>query len=95
MTPVALVLLVAGVAVVAVASVGALALRDTRTRLHALTVVSTVGGPLVTVAVAVDGSATVAVQALVVGVLMAVTGAVLAAATGRLVRPARDGREQR
>ncbi|MDQ4116769.1 MAG: monovalent cation/H(+) antiporter subunit G [Actinomycetota bacterium] len=95
MTPVALTLLVAGVAVVAAASVGALLLRDTRTRLHALTAVSTVGGPLVILAVAVDGSATTAVQALLVGVLLASTGPVLGAATGRLVRPPRDRRDPR
>lgn len=95
MTPLATALLVAGVAVVAAAASGALVLRDTRSRLHTLTVVSTVGGPLITVAVAVDGSATVAVQALIVGALMALTGPVLGAATGRLVSPPREGRERR
>lgn len=90
-SPAALVLLVAGVLVTTAASLVSLALRDTRTRLHAVTVVTSLGAPLVMLAVAVDGSATVAAQALLAGGLLALTGPVLGAATARLVgRPDRD-----
>jgi multisubunit Na+/H+ antiporter MnhG subunit len=86
MSPAAAVLLVAGVAVAVGSTIGALIARDLRVRLHFLTPVTSFAGPLVGAAVVVDASTgSLAVQAVLVMALLAITGAVLAVATGRLV----------
>lgn len=86
MSGVAAVLLVAGVVVAVGSAVGALVARDLRVRLHFLTPVTSLAGPLVGAAVVVDaGTGSLAVQAVLVVALLAVTGAVLTVATGRLV----------
>lgn len=86
MNPVALALLAAGVLVVVASAVGAAVLRDVRARLHLLTPVTSVAGPLLGLAVALDGGWTASTgQVLVVVALLAVTGPVLGSATGRLL----------
>lgn len=86
MSVVAAVLLAAGVVVAVGSTVGALFAGDLRVRLHFLTPVTSLAGPLVAAAVVVDaGIGSAAVQALLVAVLLAVTGAVLTVATGRLI----------
>jgi multicomponent Na+:H+ antiporter subunit G len=83
---IAAVLLVAGVAVATVSAVGAVLVRDARNRLHFLTPVTSVAGPLVGLALAFgNGWNATAVEVLVIVVLLAVTGPVLGAATGRLL----------
>jgi multisubunit Na+/H+ antiporter MnhG subunit len=84
--PVAATLLTVGVAVAVGSAVGALVARDLRVRLHFLTPVTSLAGPLVGAAVVVDaGMGSTAVQAVLVVVLLAVTGPVLTVATGRLL----------
>jgi multicomponent Na+:H+ antiporter subunit G len=86
MNPVAAVLLAAGVAVAVGSTIGALIARDLRVRLHFLTPVTSLAGPLVGAAVVVEaGLSSSAVQALLLVVLLAVTGPVLTVATGRLL----------
>ena len=86
MTAAAAVLLVAGVLVAVGSAAGALVARDLRVRLHFLTPVTSVAGPLVGAAVVVDaGWGSAAIQTVVVVALLALTGPVLAAATGRPV----------
>jgi multisubunit Na+/H+ antiporter MnhG subunit len=80
----------AGVLVCVVASVGALVPRDILDRLHFLTPVTSVGVPLVGVGVAVDtGWHLTTAEVLFTVAVVALTGPVLAAATGR------DAAEQR
>jgi multicomponent Na+:H+ antiporter subunit G len=84
--PVAATLLAVGVAVAVGSAVGALVARDLRVRLHFLTPVTSLAGPLVGAAVVVDaGMGSTAVQAALLVVLLAITGPVLAVATGRLL----------
>jgi multisubunit Na+/H+ antiporter MnhG subunit len=79
------VLLAAGVGLVVVASLAALRFRSVFQRLHYLTVVTSLAGPLVAVAVLVaDGIGLTAVTVVLIVVLLAFTGPVLSAATGRL-----------
>jgi multisubunit Na+/H+ antiporter MnhG subunit len=79
------VLLAAGVGLVVVASLAALRFRSVFQRLHYLTVVTSLAGPLVAVAVLVaDGIGLTAVTVVLIAVLLAFTGPVLSAATGRL-----------
>ncbi len=88
MTPrhvVALVLLVAGTAVLLLAALGLLALPGTLARLHALAPATSLGAPLVVLGLAVDtGPGRAAVKLLVIGALLAVGGPVTAMAIGRL-----------
>jgi monovalent cation/proton antiporter MnhG/PhaG subunit len=80
----ALVLLVAGTGVLLLSAVGLVALPRPFQRLHALTPASTVGGPLVAVAMAVEtGPGRAAVKLLLVAVVVALGGAVTAMAIGR------------
>lgn len=82
----AAVLLAAGVALAVGSTVGALVARDLRVRLHFLTPLTSLAGPLVGAAVVVDaGLGSLAVQAVLVVALLAVTGPVLTVATGRLL----------
>jgi len=82
----AVVLLVLGVLVVAGASVTALRTRDLRTRLHAVTALTSVASPLIGAAVALgSGSVSAALQIALAVVVLAGTGPVLGAATGRLL----------
>jgi multicomponent Na+:H+ antiporter subunit G len=79
------VLLTAGVGLVVVASLAALRFRSVFQRLHYLTVVTSLAGPLVAVAVLVaDGIGLTALTVVLILVLLAITGPVLSAATGRL-----------
>jgi len=82
---VAAVLVTAGVLVVVCAALAALAFRRLYRRLHVLAPVSSVGGPLIGLGLAVTNgwSLTTATVLLVVAVL-AMTGPVLGAATARL-----------
>lgn len=84
-------LLAAGSLVVVSSAAGALATRDFYRRLHWLTPVTSIGGPLVGSALAVANgwSLTTAIVLLTVG-LLAVTSPVLTAAIGR-VAAQRDG----
>lgn len=80
------VLLGAGVLVAVVSSLGALWMPSVRDRMHFLTPVTSLAGPLVGAALAVaNGWGTTTGQILLVVVLLAVTGPVLQIATGRLV----------
>lgn len=86
MTIAADVLLAAGVIVAVVSALGAVVARDLRVRLHFLTPVTSVAGPLLGAAVVVaNGMGSTAVQAVLVVALLAATGPVLSVATGRLV----------
>jgi multicomponent Na+:H+ antiporter subunit G len=79
------VLLALGVGLVVLASLAALRSRSVFRRLHYLTVVTSLAGPLVAVAVLVaDGFGLTALSVVLILVLLAVTGPVLSAATGRL-----------
>lgn len=78
------VLAVAGVAVCVVAAAGALAPRDVLDRLHFLSPVTSIGVPLVGAGVAVDtGWRVTSLLIVVTVVVVAVSGPVMAAATGR------------
>lgn len=77
------ILLWAGVVVAAASGVALLAFRNRTDRIHALTPLTTLAAPLVTVGIAVDlGFQRSTVKVLLIGVLTVATGAVLAAATG-------------
>ncbi|WP_067177633.1 monovalent cation/H(+) antiporter subunit G [Microtetraspora niveoalba] len=91
MNPVAEVLVGLGVLVALASSVGAVLPRDTLTRLHFVTPVTSLAAPLVGAGLAVDAgwSATAAMDLLIVLVLAA-TGPVLAAATAQ-ARAQRQG----
>lgn len=81
---VALVLLVAGCAVLLLAAAGLLALPRPYARLHALSVAGTLGAPLVALALAVDtGPGRAAVKLLVIGAVLAFGGAATGAAVCR------------
>ncbi|GHD98501.1 cation:proton antiporter [Streptomyces alanosinicus] len=80
----ALVLLVAGTGVLLVSAAGLVALPRPYQRLHALTPASTVGAPLVALALAVEsGPGRAAVKLVLVAVIVAFGGAVTAMAIGR------------
>ncbi|WP_051764308.1 cation:proton antiporter [Streptomyces sp. NRRL F-5135] len=87
MTPrqlLALVLLVAGVAALLLAAVALVALPAPYQRLHALSPASSLGAPLTALAVAVaTGPGRAAVKVLVIGLLLAVGGAVTTMAVAR------------
>lgn len=85
------ILLGVGLLVAVASAVVAVAVRDVRVRLHLLTPVTSVTGPLVGLALAVqNGWSAATAQILVVVALLAVTGPVLQSATGRLLT-AEDG----
>ncbi|MCW2720881.1 monovalent cation/H(+) antiporter subunit G [Pseudonocardia sp.] len=89
---VVLVLLAAGVLVAVASAVGAVLVREAATRLHFLTPVTSVAGPLLGAALAVEnGWSSATGQVLVVVLLLVVTGPVLGSATGRLVARERAG----
>ncbi|WBO68503.1 cation:proton antiporter [Streptomyces camelliae] len=80
----ALVLLVAGTGVLLLSAVGLVALPRPFQRLHALTPATTVGLPLVALALAVaTGPGRAAVKLLLIAVIVAIGGAVTAMAIGR------------
>ncbi|MFK0160577.1 cation:proton antiporter [Streptomyces sp. NPDC090499] len=80
----ALVLLAAGTGVLLLSAVGLVVLPGPFQRLHALTPASTVGVPLVALAMAVEtGPGRAAVKLLVTAVIVAVGGAATAMAIGR------------
>jgi multicomponent Na+:H+ antiporter subunit G len=74
-----------GLAVVVLAPLAALTVREVYNRLHFVTPMTSLGAPLIGVALAIQNGwgLTTAQELFIVGVL-AVTGPVLAAATGRL-----------
>jgi multisubunit Na+/H+ antiporter MnhG subunit len=77
-------LLAAGLAVVVLSCWAALALRRVYNRLHLLTPATSIGAPLIGIAAAIsDGPGLTTAQVLFIVVLLAVTGPVLEAATGR------------
>lgn len=83
---VAMVLLVAGVALCLIGTVGVLAIPDTMTRLHYVTPVTSVGVPLVALSIVVDtGLSRAAVKVLLVAALVALAGPALTSATARVV----------
>jgi multisubunit Na+/H+ antiporter MnhG subunit len=88
---IAWVLLAAGSLVVVASSIAAVLVRDFYRRLHWLTPVTSIGGPLIGLALAVTNgwSLTTAVVLLTVA-LLGITGPVLTAAVGR-VAAQRDG----
>jgi multisubunit Na+/H+ antiporter MnhG subunit len=80
------VLLGAGVLVAVAAAVGALAVREVLDRLHYLTPVTSLAGPLVGASLAVaNGWGATTAQILLTVALLAVAGPVLESATGRLL----------
>jgi multicomponent Na+:H+ antiporter subunit G len=80
------VLLGAGLLVAASAALGALAMRDVLDRLHFLTPVTSLAGPLVGAALAVEnGWGATTAQILLTVFLLAVAGPVLESATGRML----------
>ncbi|MFD8722856.1 MULTISPECIES: cation:proton antiporter [Streptomyces] len=80
----ALVLLAVGTGVLLLSAVGLVVLPGPFQRLHALTPASTVGGPLVALAMAVEtGPGRTALKLLVIAVIVAFGGAVTAMAIGR------------
>jgi len=79
------VLLGLGTLLAVLASLAALRSRSVFRRLHYLTVLTSVAGPLVGAALIVaDGPGLTGASVLLITVLLAVTGPVLSAATGRL-----------
>ena len=88
---IAWILLGLGCLVTVSAPIGAAVVGDFYRRLHFLTPVTSIGGPLIGVALAVaNGWSPTTVLVLLVVVILAVTGPVLAAATGRSAAE-RDG----
>lgn len=80
----ALVLLIAGTGALVLSAVGLVTLPRPYQRLHALTPASTVGTPLVALALAVEnGPGRAAVKLVLVAVVVAVGGTVTAMAIGR------------
>jgi multicomponent Na+:H+ antiporter subunit G len=80
-------LLGAGVLVTVASATAALLVRSLYDRLHFLTPVTSLAGPLVGAALAIEnGWGTTTGQILFVVLLLALTGPVLGAATGRLAR---------
>lgn len=90
MNPVAAVIAFAGVAVVVVAVAGMLRARGTLARLHFLTPVTTLGGPLIGIGLIIDigWNTTSGMVALTVA-LLAITGPVQQSATARLAQERR------
>lgn len=85
------VLLGLGTLVAILASLAALRSRSVYRRLHYLTVLTSVAGPLVGVSLLVsDGLGLTGASVLLITVLLAITGPILSAATGRL-NAQRDG----
>lgn len=79
----------AGVLVVVASAVRALTTRDVVVRLHLVTPVTSVGGPLLGLGLAVaNGWTLTSAQILFTVFLLALTGPVLTSATGRLVERA-------
>jgi multisubunit Na+/H+ antiporter MnhG subunit len=88
---VACVLVSAGVLVCVATSVGAVFPRDVLDRLHFVAPVTSLGTPLVGVGLAVDSGRHLSTALILVTVaVVAVTGPVLAAATGRAAAEQRD-----
>jgi multicomponent Na+:H+ antiporter subunit G len=82
---------VAGLAVVVLAALGSLTLRRLYPRLHFLTPMTSVGAPLIAIALGIqNGWGLTTGQILLIAGLLAGTGPVLADATGRLAAQ-RDG----
>lgn len=80
-----LALYAAGLAVVVLASMAALVLRGVLNRLHLLTPVTSVGGPLIGLALAIrDGWSLTTGEIGLTVALLALSGPVLEAATGRV-----------
>jgi multicomponent Na+:H+ antiporter subunit G len=78
--------LAAGVLVAVAGSVAAVLVSEVLDRLHLLTVLTSVAGPLVGAALAIANGWSLATgQIVVIAGLLALTGSALAAATGRLV----------
>ena len=90
MNPVAAVLTFAGAAVVPLAAYGALRARGPLARLHFLSPVTTIAGPLIGLGLIVEvGWNLASAQIAVTVALLAVTGPVLQTATARLERDRR------
>jgi multicomponent Na+:H+ antiporter subunit G len=80
-----LALYVAGLAVMVASALGALVLRRVYSRLHFLTPMTSVGAPLIGLALAIqNGWGLTMGQIVLIAGLLAVTGPVLQAATGRV-----------
>ena len=78
-------LLVAGVAVIVASSCAAFSMKNVVNRIHYLTPITSLGGPLVGLALAVEnGWGLATAQILFIVFLLALAGPALAAATGRL-----------
>ena len=78
-------LLVAGVAVTVLSSLGALAFRQVHNRLHFITPITSLGAPLVGLALAIEnGWGETTAEILFTVFLLALVGPALEAATGRL-----------
>ena len=83
---VALALVALGTAVLVASSLGALAVRDELTRVHFITPVTSLGGPLVGAGICVaEGWGITDGQIIVILVLLLVSGPVLGEATGRVI----------
>lgn len=81
---VVVVLLVAGIAGVALGCVGLLVARETFLRLHYLGPASSLGAPLIIAALVVDaGLSALAIKLVLIGVLLVGSGAVTVVALGR------------
>ena len=80
-----LALYVAGLAVVVLSSLGAVAMRRIYGQLHLLSPMTSLGAPLIGLALAIqNGWGLTTGEIVLIAALLAVTGPVLAAATGRL-----------
>ncbi|HZU72907.1 MAG TPA: monovalent cation/H(+) antiporter subunit G [Acidimicrobiales bacterium] len=80
------VLLGVGVAIICGSALGALAFRHSQNRLHYITPMTTIGAPMVGLALAIENSwGETTAQILLTVFLLAVTGPVLESATGRLI----------
>jgi multicomponent Na+:H+ antiporter subunit G len=86
-----LVLLWAGIAVTVLSCLGALAFRRVYVRLHYLTPMTSIGAPLTGLALAIqNGWGLTTAQILFIVFLLAITGPVLEAATGRVAAQRED-----
>jgi len=89
---VAEILLWAGVVVAAGSGLALLALRHRTDRIHALTPLTTLAAPLIALSLAVDlGHQRLTFKVLFIGALVALTGGVLASATGDASRSPGNG----
>lgn len=87
------VLLGAGVLVAVASAIGALVVRDVLDRLHFLSPVTSLAAPLVGVAMAVENGWSATTAGILFTVfLLALSGPVLASATGRLVAQRQEDR---